>query len=60
MKTECSCLNVLSGSKYIWINICLDKYSGTFVYVYDDYYVLVIVTQREKKEECAISLDRKT
>ena len=48
----------LSGSMYIWRNNCLHKCSGTFVYVYDQHYAIVLVTQTKKKD-CAIPLDRK-
>ena len=52
-------LNHFSGSKYIWKTNCLDKCSGTFVYMYYQRYALMIVTQPRNKE-CAIPLDRNT
>ena len=39
----------LSGSKYIWSNICLDKCSGTLLYVYDQHYAILVVTQQKKR-----------
>ena len=39
----------LSGSKYIWRTNCLDKCSGTFVSVYNQYYALVVVINQNKE-----------